>query len=63
MLNLNNQKDSLFFNKIDLEKIGISGLSQGGAVTFNAITRHGDSRKAFKCVLNHLQRLNPVWTI
>lgn len=49
MLNLNNQKDSLFFNKIDSEKIGISGHSQGGAGTFNAITRHGDSSKAFKC--------------
>ena len=49
MLNLNNQRGSLFFNKIDPEKIGISGHSQGGAGTFNAITRHGDLSKAFKC--------------
>jgi len=35
MLNLNNQRGSLFFNKIDPEKIGISGHSQGGAGTFN----------------------------
>ena len=49
MLNLNNQKDSIFFNKIDPEKIGISGHSQGGAGTFNAITKHGDLSKSFKC--------------
>ena len=49
MLNLNNQKDSLFFNKIDPEKIGISGHSQGGAGTFNTITKHGDVSKLFKC--------------
>ena len=49
MLNLNNQRGSLFFNKIDPEKIGISGHSQGGAGTFNAITRHGDLSKNFKC--------------
>jgi predicted peptidase len=49
MLNLNNQKDSIFFNKIDPEKIGISGHSQGGCGVFNAITKHGDSSKWFKC--------------
>ena len=49
MINLNNQKDSIFFNKIDPEKIGISGHSQGGCGVFNAITKHGDSSKWFKC--------------
>ena len=49
MLNLNNQKDSIFFGKIDSEKIGISGHSQGGCGVFNAITKHGDSSKSFKC--------------
>lgn len=30
MMRLNNLKDSIFFNKIDMEKIGLSGHSQGG---------------------------------
>lgn len=49
MLNLNNQKDSMFFNKIDENQIGISGHSQGGCGVFNAITKHGDLSKYFKC--------------
>ena len=49
MLNLNSQKDSIFFNKIEPEKIGISGHSQGGAGVFNSIIKHGDLSKYFKC--------------
>ena len=49
MLNLNNQKDSIFYNKIEPEKIGISGHSQGGAGVFNSIIKHGDLSKYFKC--------------
>ena len=49
MLKLNDSKDNIFFNKIDKEKIGISGHSQGGCGVLNAITRHGDLSKLFKC--------------
>ena len=49
ILNLNNSKDSIFCNKIDVEKIGLSGHSQGGCGVFNAITKHGELSKHFKC--------------
>ena len=49
ILNLNNSKESIFYNKIDLEKIGLSGHSQGGCGVFNAITKHGNLSKYFKC--------------
>ena len=49
ILNLNNQKNNIFNNKIDIDKIGLSGHSQGGCGVFNAITKHGDLSKYFKC--------------
>ena len=49
MMRLNNSKDSIFFNKIDMEKIGLSGHSQGGVGVYNAISKHGELSKLFKC--------------
>jgi len=49
ILNLNNSNKSLFFNKIDINKIGLSGHSQGGCGVFNAISKHGNLSKYFKC--------------
>lgn len=40
MLSLNKKKESIFYQKIDLEKIGIAGHSQGGAGAINAITKY-----------------------
>lgn len=39
----NENKDSIFYNKIDLENIGIGGHSQGGPAVFNMVTNqeHG----------------------
>ena len=49
ILELNKAKDSIFYDKIDIEKIGVSGHSQGGCGVFNAITKHGEFSKYFKC--------------
>ena len=49
ILKLNDSNQSLFFNKIDINKIGLSGHSQGGCGVFNAISKHGDLSKYFKC--------------
>ena len=49
ILKLNDTNISMFYNKIDKEKIGLSGHSQGGCGVFNAITKHGDLSKYFKC--------------
>ena len=49
ILKLNNSNKSLFFNKIDINKVGLSGHSQGGCGVFNAITKHGELSKHFKC--------------
>ena len=38
ILNENDNKDSIFYKKIDLDNIGITGHSQGGVSVFNAIT-------------------------
>lgn len=38
LLQLNDLENSLFYQKIDLECVGICGHSQGGAAVFNAIT-------------------------
>lgn len=44
----NENKDSIFYHKIDLDNIGISGHSQGGPAVFNMVTNqeHGDMIKA-----------------
>ena len=47
ILEKNKDEDSIFYNKVDLENIGIAGYSQGGAGMFNAITvnDHSDMYK------------------
>lgn len=44
MLSENENKDSIFYNKIDVDNIGITGHSQGGAATMNAITKYEESK-------------------
>lgn len=43
ILRQNEDPDSLFYQKIDVDRIGISGHSQGGAGVFNAITERSRS--------------------
>ena len=47
MLDCNENADSVFYQKIDTENIGITGFSQGGAAVFNCITKY-DEAKYFK---------------
>lgn len=49
MLNLNKTESNMFFNKIDIEKIGIYGNSQGGCGIINAITKFGTQSELIKC--------------
>ena len=42
MISLNSNKDSQFFNKIDLNNIGIGGHSQGGLGAMNAVINHNN---------------------
>ncbi|MDV3427793.1 MAG: alpha/beta hydrolase [Bacillota bacterium] len=44
MLAENENPDSVFYKKIDVENIGITGFSQGGAAVFNALTRYDEAR-------------------
>ena len=48
MLNLNKDENSIFYNKINTEKIGLSGHSQGGCGVINAINNFEEG-KYFKC--------------
>lgn len=43
ILNLNADKENIFFNKIDKENIGIVGYSQGGAGAIRAVTEFENS--------------------
>ncbi len=43
ILEQNENRDSVFYQKIDIDNIGISGHSQGGAAVFNAITEQDHS--------------------
>lgn len=43
MIRQNNNQKSIFYNKIDVDNIGISGHSQGGVAVFNAITNYDNS--------------------
>ena len=43
MLEQNEDPDSVFYQKIDVENIGVTGFSQGGAAVFNAITKYEES--------------------
>lgn len=44
LLEENNNSESIFFGKIDLENIGITGHSQGGVSVFNAATNFENSK-------------------
>ena len=50
MLNENENKDSIFYDKIDMDNIGLTGHSQGGAAVMNAITKYKEA-KYFKAAL------------
>ena len=43
ILSLNSNEESVFFNKLDITSVGISGHSQGGVGAINAITEFGNS--------------------
>jgi len=43
ILDLNDKEDSIFYHKIDTEKIGVSGHSQGGVGAVNAATNYENS--------------------
>ena len=47
MLEQNENPDSIFYHKIDLDNIGITGFSQGGAGVFNVLTKY-DEASCFK---------------
>ncbi|WP_156812198.1 alpha/beta hydrolase family protein [Alloscardovia criceti] len=44
MLVLNEDEGSLFYHKIDLENIGLTGFSQGGAGVFNVLTKYEEAK-------------------
>ncbi len=44
MLSLNEDKSSIFYHKINLENIGLTGFSQGGAGVFNVLTRYEEAK-------------------
>lgn len=43
MLSQNDNPDSIFYHKIDLDNIGITGFSQGGAGVFNVLTKYDEA--------------------
>lgn len=43
ILDLNDDENSIFYHKIDTEKIGVSGHSQGGVGAVNAVTNYKNS--------------------
>ena len=47
----NESSDSLFYGKVDLEHIGITGHSQGGVGVFNAITKN-EHREMYQCAVS-----------
>lgn len=55
MLSENENKDSIFYHKIDVDNIGITGHSQGGAAAIRAITMYEESHYFKAAVL-----LSPV---
>lgn len=44
MLALNEDENSVFYHKIDLENIGLTGFSQGGAGVFNVLTKYEEAK-------------------
>lgn len=55
MLEQNENADSVFYQKIDVDNIGITGFSQGGAAVLNVLTKYEES-KYFKTAV----ALSPV---
>ncbi|MCI5648315.1 MAG: alpha/beta hydrolase [Fusicatenibacter sp.] len=49
VLQLNEDEESILFDKIDVENIGIAGHSQGGVGAINAVTVHGN-QDAYKAL-------------
>ena len=45
MLARNEDPKSVFYHKIDVDNIGITGFSQGGAAVFSALTRFGEAKR------------------
>lgn len=43
ILNLNNDKNSIFYNKIDKDNIGVSGHSQGGVAAIHSVYNFSES--------------------
>ena len=43
MLEQNDNPDSVFYHKIDVDNIGITGFSQGGAAVFNVLTKYEEA--------------------
>ena len=44
MLEQNDNPDSVFYHKIDVDNIGITGFSQGGAAVFNVLTKFEEAK-------------------
>lgn len=44
MLEQNENPNSVFYQKVDVDNIGITGFSQGGAAVFNALTKYEESK-------------------
>lgn len=44
MLAQNEDPDCVFYHKIDVDNIGITGFSQGGAAVFNALTKFDEAK-------------------
>lgn len=49
IVSLNNNKESIFYNKLDVHNIGVSGHSQGGVGAINAVTEFENSN-SFKSI-------------
>ena len=59
ILNLNEDKSSDFYNKIDTENIGIAGHSQGGVGAINAVTEQ-ENGEAYKAIFA-ASTTSPYW--
>lgn len=59
ILKLNEDKNSIFYNKVDVDNIGITGHSQGGVGAINAVTNWENGKK-YK-VLYTGSATSPFW--
>lgn len=59
VLKLNEDKNSIFYNKIDTDNIGIGGHSQGGVGTINAVN-NWDNGKLYKAMYT-ASATSPFW--